>query len=315
MTGVDRATTLPTVSVVIATRDRPEMLREAVTAALGQSYGGDVEVIAVFDQSEPDLSLATDAWRDRDDRRVRVVTNAHPAGLAGARNTGIEAATGELVAFCDDDDYWLVDKLRHQVDAMLASPDAPLCTTGIRVEYDGDVFTRTLAHTEVDLPMLLADRHTELHPSTFVLRRDAYVSTIGLVEEEVPGGFGEDYEFLLRTARHHPILHVPIPLTVIRWGKQSFFFRRWETMAAGLSWLLERYPEFETSPRGIARIQGQIAFAHASMGESRTAMRWARKALGNNKREPRAVLALAVASKTVKPAWVMEALHRRGRGI
>lgn len=306
---------LPSVSVVIATRDRPEMLREAVTAALEQRYDGEIEVVAVFDQSEPDHTLATDAWQDRTDRRVRVITNTNKPGLAGARNSGIREAAGELVAFCDDDDYWLLDKLRHQVDALAAAPDAALCTCGIQVEYDGDVFPRTLEQTRIDLAMLLADRHTELHPSTFLLRKQTYLDTIGLVSEEVPGGFGEDYEFLLRTARHHPIVNVGTPLTVIRWGKQSFFFRRWETMAAGLSWLLESYPEFETSRRGSARIQGQIAFAHASMGNRRTALRWAGRAIRRNPREPRAVLAVAVASGAVKPGWVMEALHRRGKGI
>lgn len=305
----------PAVSVVIATRDRPEMLREAVTAALGQRYDGELEVVVVHDQSEPDTSLATDAWQGRPDRSVRVVSNTGQPGLAGARNTGIRAATGELVAFCDDDDYWLVDKLRHQVPALTGVPEATLCTCGIRVEYDGDVFPRVLEQREVDLSMLLADRLTELHPSTFLLRKQPYLDSIGLVGEDVPGGFGEDYEFLLRTARHHPIVNVAVPLTVIRWGKQSFFFRRWETMAAGLTWLLERYPEFETSPRGSARVRGQIAFAHASLGHRKEALVWARGAFRRSPREPRTVLAVAVASRIVKPSWVMEALHKRGRGI
>lgn len=316
--GSDRAESMsanPGVSVVIATRDRPKMLREAVTAALGQRYDGDIEVIVVHDQSEPDHSLEVEAWRGRDNRRVRVISNTGRAGLAGARNAGIRASSGELVAFCDDDDYWLVDKLSHQVAALAASPDAVLCTCGIRVQYSGRIVPRTLEQTVIDLPMLLADRHTELHPSTFLLRKQAYLDTIGLVDEDVPGGFGEDYEFLLRTARHHAIVNVRQPLAVIRWGSQSYFFRRWETMAEGLSWLLERYPEFETSPRGSGRICGQVAFAHASMGDRREAARWARRALRHNAREPRAALALAVASGAVRPGWVMTALHRRGRGI
>jgi glycosyltransferase involved in cell wall biosynthesis len=271
--------------------------------------------VVVHDQSEPDHTLATTAWRDRGDRSVVVTTNRCTPGLAGARNTGIRAASGELVAFCDDDDYWLPGKLRRQVPALMAHPDATLSTCGIRVEYDGDVHPRSLPDTEVTFPMLLADRHTELHPSTFLLRKQPHLDGIGLVGEDVPGGFGEDYEFLLRTARHHPLVNVPEPLTVIRWGKQSFFFRRWETMAAGLSWLLERYPEFESSRRGSARIQGQIAFAHAAMGNRRTAARWAGRAFRNSPREARAALALAVASGAVKPGWVMEALHKRGRGI
>jgi glycosyltransferase involved in cell wall biosynthesis len=194
--SVPSAVETPLVSVVIATRDRPEMLREAVEAALGQRYDGAIEVVVVHDQSEPDESLATEGWNGRSDRRVRVIVNSSNPGLAGARNSGIRAAAGELVAFCDDDDYWLADKLRAQVPALLAVPDAILCTCGIRVEYDGHVVPRTLDHTEIDLAMLLADRHTELHPSTFLLRKQPYLDEVGLVDVDVPGGFGEDYEFL-----------------------------------------------------------------------------------------------------------------------
>lgn len=311
----DLSDSTPPVSVVIATRDRPQMLREALTAALEQDYPGTIEVVVVFDQSAPDLTLATAAWRGRRDRRIRVLDNIHRAGLAGARNTGIEAASGHFVAFCDDDDYWLPGKLARQVEALLSDSDAALCTCGIRVEYDGDTFPRSLPEERITLAMLLRDRHTELHPSTFLLRRRTYVDDIGLVDEEVPGGFGEDYEFLLRSARHGPIRNVPEPLVAIRWGKQSFFFRRWETMAKGLSWLLEQYPEFESSPRGSARIHGQIAFAHAAMGDRREALQWVGRTLRHSRREPRAALALAVASGVVKPGRVMEALHRRGRGI
>ena len=301
----------PTVSVVIATRDRPEMVREAIAAALAQDVEDPLEVVVVYDQSEPDLTLA----REDGSRSVRVITNTHSPGLAGARNTGIESSDSEFVAFCDDDDYWLPHKLAGQLRELRAVPSAGLSTCGIRIQYDGQEFDRPLPITRVTFAELLRNRHTELHPSTFVMRRSVLLGQVGLVDEEVPGGFGEDYEFLLRNARAHPILNVVEPGVVVRWGKQSFFFRRWETMVRGLSWLLERYPEFESSRPGSARIHGQVAFAKAALGERREALRWAGRAFRRNPREPRVPLALAVASGLVKPDRVMEALHHRGRGI
>jgi glycosyltransferase involved in cell wall biosynthesis len=301
----------PLVSVVIATRNRPEMVREAIDAIFSQTYDGDIEVVVVADQSEPDTTLL----RAEPRRSVRVIENHRRPGLAGARNSGIEAAGGEFVAFCDDDDYWLPEKLAAQVDALQREPLACLVTCGIQVHYDGDSFARALDMTQVSFSELLRDRHTELHPSTFVVRRGALVERIGLVEEDVPGGFGEDYEFLLRAAKVHPILNVPEPLAVVRWGKQSFFFRRWETMVAGLSWMLERYPEFDDSAVGVARVKGQIAFAHAAMGHRRDALRWAAEAVRRNPAEPRALLAVGVACRLVSPDTVMEQLHRRGRGL
>ncbi|WP_262285119.1 glycosyltransferase family A protein [Micromonospora sp. MA102] len=298
----------PQVTAVVPTRDRPVLLRAALDAILGQDYPGGIDVVVVYDQSEPDLTLA-------DDPRIRVVTNSRTPGLAGARNTGILAATGELVAFCDDDDEWLPGKLAAQVAALRAAPDGAFVSCGIRVDYDGRSVDRSLPMDRVPLKALLRDRHTELHPSTFLIRRDALVDAIGLVDEEIPGSYAEDYEFLLRAARHAPLVNLVEPYVTVRWHKRSYFAQRWETISTALQWLLTRYPEFATVPAGEARVAGQIAFAQAAMGNRREAVRWARRTLAGNPKEPRAYLALAVASKAVNPDRVLRTLHKRGRGI
>ena len=305
------ADTAPAVSVVIPTRDRPELLRKAIDAALSQDYAGDVDVVVVFDQSTPDRSLESSLPR----RRVSVITNTHSTGLAGARNSGIEAATGELVAFCDDDDSWHSGKLTAQVAALRAEPAAILASCGIRVIYGDHVVERTLENPRVELRDLLRSRLTELHPSTFLLRREPLVQHVGLVDEEIPGSYAEDYEFLLRVAKAGPIVHVRDVHVDVLWHQKSFFSSRWEMISSALRWLLERYPEFRTEPRGLARVTGQIAFASAAAGDRRAAVTWARRTIRANPREGRAYLALAVASRAVTADRVMRTLHKRGRGL
>lgn len=302
---------MSTVSVIIATRDRPGMLREAIAAVANQAFDGDIEIIVVYDQSAPDTSLQV----SEGSRRVRVISNSRTPGLAGARNSGILAGTGDYVAFCDDDDYWKPGKLAAQVQRMETDAGVEFVTCGISVLYDGVTHDRPLDRDVVTFDELLRDRHTELHPSTFLMRRSAAISGFGLVDEEVPGGFGEDYDFLLRAARSHAISHVREVLTVVRWGGQSFFFRRWQTMSDGLSCLLHRFPEFETTPAGAARIRGQIAFANAALKNRRVALVWAVSAFRRNPLELRAPLAIAVAVGALSPDRVMIELHKRGRGI
>lgn len=301
----------PSVDVIVPTRDRPELLRETIDAILSQEYPGVVRVLVVFDQSEPDLTLT----RGDAQRPVRVITNNRSVGLAGGRNTGLLASDAELVAFCDDDDVWLPGKLAGQVELIQADPSASLVACSIQIAYDGNLVDRVLPMTTIRLTDLLRDRLTELHPSTFLMRRTDVVDGYGLVDEEVPGSFGEDYEFLLRAARTGPVRTVPAVGVMIRWHKKSYFTSRWETMAQGLSWLLERYPEFATVPAGEARIAGQVAFAQAARGERREAVRWARRTVRCNFKEPRAYLALAVASGAVSPDLIVRKLHERGRGI
>ncbi len=95
---------------------------------LAQEYDGGIEVLVVFDRIEPD---GASLEQDRPGRMVRVLANARTPGLAGSRNTGILAAQGELVAFCDDDDVWLPGKLGARCGLMAEQP-------GRRVLHDRD---------------------------------------------------------------------------------------------------------------------------------------------------------------------------------
>jgi glycosyltransferase involved in cell wall biosynthesis len=300
----------PLVSVVIATRDRPELLRQAVEAVLDQEYAGAVEVVIVFDQSEVDDTLT----QETTDRRVRVMANRHTPGLAGSRNTGIEAAEGRYVAFCDDDDFWAPPKLRRQVELLEAS-GRHFATCGIRIEYDGGTHERILEQDEVVFEDLLRDRIPSMHPSTFLFDRLWANEELGPVSEELPFGFGEDYDFVLRAARLGPVANLRDALVTVRWTGGSYFFRRWEAMEAGLTWLLDTYPQFDRDPHGAARLHGQVAFAVAAQRRHRDAARWIRSTLSRNPREPRAYLAAVVALGVVGPPTVMGMLHKHGRGI
>ena len=319
MSSPDKRDTVevPDVDVVVATRNRPELMRESVRAILSQEYAGPIRVLVVYDQSEPDLKLPTEEGLgvDGTTRRLEVLTNSRTPGLAGARNTGIEAANAELVAFCDDDDQWLPGKLQRQVDALSHDPGAEFVSCGIEVVFDGEVHPRVLPRHQFTLRDLLRDRLTELHPSTFLMRRKAVVDGFGLVEENIPGSYAEDYEFLLRAARAHPIANVPDVGVRVFWSKDSYFIGRWETMSTALQWLLARYPEFHDVRAGEARVAGQIAFASAADGERREAWRWAGRTLRRNPTEGRAYLALGIATGVVKTDTVMRYLHNKGRGI
>lgn len=86
--------------MIIPTHDRPELLRAAVASVRAQTVE-DVEIVVVDDASDPPVVL--------DD--VRVLRSDRPLGPAAARNAGVAAARGRALAFLDDDDEWLPDRL------------------------------------------------------------------------------------------------------------------------------------------------------------------------------------------------------------
>ncbi len=305
----------PGVSVIIATRGRPEMLRAAVRAALAQDYPGGVDVTVVFDQIaiDPlsDIEIPTDAAGPRS---LRSIANTRTPGLTGGRNSGIVASTGSLLAFCDDDDEWLPRKLSRQVRAWQADPAAVLVGTGICIYTEGGSHDR-LPPERTEFADLIESRITELHPSSFLIRRTDLLAQVGLFDENLPASYGEDYDFLLRAARIGHVLAVREPLVIVHWNRTSFFAGKWQGIVDGLSYLLAKHPEFVTSPAGSARIEGQVAFALAALGRRPEALSWAKRTIGHDRSQLRAWAAIVIAARLIPAGVLVSAVNRRGHGL
>jgi glycosyltransferase involved in cell wall biosynthesis len=106
----------PEFSVVIPTHGRPDYLNAALRSVFAQTFT-DFECIVVDDASPEPPDLPSDA-------RVRLVRRHDNGGPAAARNSGIDVATGKYVAFLDDDDLWLSDRLLHARAAHARAPIA-----------------------------------------------------------------------------------------------------------------------------------------------------------------------------------------------
>lgn len=301
----------PLVTAVIPTKDRPQLLARAVQSVIDQDYPGDVECLVVFDGTEP---LAPQV-RTRAGRTVQVLINNRTPGLAGNRNTGYLAATGELVGSCDDDDEWLPGKLRAQVALLREHPEASAAASGFVYSYRGKEIERQADKPALTFEDLLNDRHLEANASTYLIPRSALVDKIGLVDEKLPGGYAEDYELLLRAARFGPIVCVPEPQSRVYLHDSSFFASRWQTINDALVYLLERVPEFRQDPAGLARIEGQLAFSQAALGNRRQAATYALRSLRKSRRARQSYAALLVAGRLISADRVLAGARRFGRGI
>lgn len=306
--GVDEA--WPTVSVIVPTHQRPELVRRAVASIVEQDYPGRVDVIVVFDRCDVDRTV------ERMGSGVQVIAtaNTRTPGLAGARNSGIICSQGDLVAFCDDDDAWEPGKLTTQVAALLDQPDAEFATTAMVVDFQGRSNIRLAGKDRVGHLDLLRSRMAMLHSSSFVIWRSALIDGIGLVDETLPQSMAEDWDLLLRAADRQPIVHVDQPLVRIQWGGSSYFVQQWQVRNDAQLWLLEHHPEMGRDPIAAGLSYGKLAFGAAALGRRREALGWAARALRARWREPRAVLALAVCAG-LRWEWVARQLNARGHGI
>lgn len=106
-----------TVSAVIPTHSRPELVLRAVASALAQTYE-DIEVIVAVDGPE---AATENALKAVGDPRLKVLVLDAPGGAAHARNMAVQSASGDWVAFLDDDDEWLPEKIEMQLERAFAS--------------------------------------------------------------------------------------------------------------------------------------------------------------------------------------------------
>ena len=301
---------LPSVSVLVPTYDREHLLPTTMKAILDQDYDGDIEIVLTYDKNEPNQAHA----RQTPGRTVKVIANTRVSGLAGARNSGALAATAELVALCDDDDVWHQGKLTKQV-ALMQATGAVTCVTGIYVVQGEKRTVRVPGSTQLTLADFVEKRVVEASPSTVVVRREAFLDRIGLVDEQIPGSYGEDWDWLLRAAAVGPVAVVDEPLVDIVWHAGSFFRTRWATIIEAFDYLLDKHAVLRESNNGLAYVYGRKAFAYAALGDGAAARHWARESLRRRPSEKRPYLATLVSLKLLPADLVMRLAASAGRGM
>ena len=193
----------PRISVIVRTKDRPELLLQAL-GSLARSTYRRLEVVLVNDGGAPP-ELPGDFPFD-----VVRVDHERNLGRAGAGNSGIAAASGEYVAFLDDDD--LVEPEHYEVLACLVS------AAGVRVAYteaavgvyelDGaegwKLAERRLPYSrEHDPDRLLVDNFIPFH--TLLVER-SLLHEVGELDPSLP--FFEDWDLLIRLAALTPFHHL-----------------------------------------------------------------------------------------------------------
>lgn len=234
---------MPQVSIVLAAHDQARWLPATLASVRAQTFA-DWE-LALVDDGSTDATPAIAAAAAAADPRIRHLPGPRRE-RAAARNRGVAATAGALVAFLDGDDLWHPAKLARQVAALDAAPDAALCYTIARyVDEDdrplpvrrppralaGSVFPAVMRAN----PMILA---------SVVVRRAAFDAAGGFDEALAPLGC-EDWDLWLRVTRTRPVTVVDDELTRYRRHPGN---TAWEhVLASGLAVVDKHYADPTTA--------------------------------------------------------------------
>lgn len=240
---------MPLVSVVIPTLGQAQLLLRSVKSVLTQTMT-DLEVIVLIDRPSPEAITALAALEDG---RLRVIKHETPLRAHEARNVGAEAARGEWIAFLDDDDEWLPEKLDRQlaVARSFKEPVIIYSLSYIATRLTRYVWPRRIYDNKIPVDEYLFDRRslfkggTYLQTSSLLLRRDLF-DTLKFNYQH------DDWDFLLRAANgnHIKVVTVTEPLVIVYTEEGRETYSTKESWRASLEWIERNRSLF--SPRAYS---------------------------------------------------------------
>jgi glycosyltransferase involved in cell wall biosynthesis len=174
------------VSCVIPTYKRCSLLRNAVESVLNQTYTK-IEVIVV-DDNEPNDYYSIQVQEELskiNDSRLKYIQQERHINGAAARNKGIEEAKGEYIAFLDDDDEWIEDKIEKQLAHLAKCDDSYGAVTCLsNIVSRGKIIRKTAPYKGGNLHRQIIDRKISIYTPTILFKKNK-LDTAGYFDESL----------------------------------------------------------------------------------------------------------------------------------
>ena len=205
------------VSCIITTYNRPKLVGRAIESVLGQSYSS-IELIIIDDHSNEVYDEVKKLYSANG--KVRFHRNAKNLGLSASRNEGIKLSNGKYVAFLDDDDVWLQDKLEKQVSFLEANKEFVGCSSS----HIESVSKKTI---KIAQEVYRFEDNTCFNylgpPSKLILKKEMAYAT--MFDEDAK--HAEDWDFYLRILKLGPVYIFDEPLIIydtVHFGRMTTGF-------------------------------------------------------------------------------------------
>lgn len=270
---------MPKVSIVISTYNRAHMVGRAIKSVLNQTYQ-DFEVIIVDDASTDNTEEVVKSFNDERLRYIRHEVNS--GGHAAPQNTGIEIARGEYIAFLDDDDEWLPEKLEKQVNKFKSVlPDVGVIYCGIAniVEETGRVLQERMPTSRGDIFNTMLRGVFVAFP-TVLVRKECF-QKVGALDAELPGYY--DWDMLIRISKDYKFDYVPEILVNRYFHRPTQMGQNWEHQTQALERMIFKFQDY--FPKAVlSQHFAGIGSFYCYKGEFKEASKYFGEAINNNPR-------------------------------
>jgi glycosyltransferase involved in cell wall biosynthesis len=263
------------VSVVVPVRDGASTIARQLQALADQTYGGSWEVIVCDNGSLDSTAVVASQWADRLPG-LRVIDASAGPGVARARNEGARVARGELILYCDADDWVCPDWVAAMTDALRTHP---LVTGPCAVDHGhGDVAAAN-RH-----PPRKAGAIPYAHGANLGVRR-ALLTALGGFDDRHPEAGAEDIELSLRARQLGHVVGFAPEALVVKSSPRDLagVARQWRSYGRGTVYLLARSRDLSLARRDLAAQLRILAWlvTHPTLVTTRAGRRrWVRFASG-----------------------------------
>ena len=235
------------VSVIIPTYNRAEFLRLAVNSVINQTFQ-DFEIIIV-DYASNDKTR--EVISQFDDNRIKYIGREKSGGPSEARNEGIINSHCEYIAFLDDDDEWLPEKLQRQIQILENSPQeiGGIYTGRINVDgVSGKILSTRLVDKRGDIFHELLSQFTI--PTSSVIVRKFCFEKVGLFDETI--FFAEDRDMWVRISMEFQFECIEEPLIKYRIHQKNANTNL-DKVIKGKERMLEKYEQwYKKNPKSLS---------------------------------------------------------------
>lgn len=200
---------MPFVSVIIPTHNRPLTLKKAVLSVLNQTYR-DLELIVIDDGLK---ERAEKIISEINDPRLIYLKHETEKGGGAARNTGIKAAQSNFIAFLDDDDEWLPEKLSLQMAQFKNTPqDVGFCFCAVKNITAQGLEKTSVSEGIADYFELALATFKKFLTVTLIIKKHVF-NEVGLFDENLPSH--QEAELMIRITEKFKGLGINQPLVLV----------------------------------------------------------------------------------------------------
>ena len=203
---------MPSITAIIAVYNCEKYIVEAISSILSQTIAI-TEIIIVNDYPADKNNINNLLSRFNN---ITVIHNTFTGGGNMARNLGILNSEGDLIAFLDDDDVWLPEKLASHVEAHLQHPEAGLVFSDCLFLYDDPFIKNHSTYYKLPESIIKEMGEAKFCPATtsmVTIRREC-IKKCGIFDETLTSF--QDWDYWFRIAHRFKFIYIPKVLVHFR---------------------------------------------------------------------------------------------------